>query len=400
MVEHDLSRLKLAPAPTAGRRRRRWPIVAGILAVVAVGLVAAGLNREVPVETVSVSNAYPYQAVTLLNAAGYVVAQRKAAVASKATGRLEWLGVMEGSTVKAGEVIAKLEALDVKAQAEQAAANVVAARGQLTQAEAELVDATAAYERARDLAGKKFIAQSALDAAQARFHKARAGVAAAKGSVAQALAAEKAAGVAVEQTQIKAPFDGVVLTKTANVGDVITPFSSATDTKGAVVTMADMETLEVEADVSESSLAKLKPGQPCEIQLDAFPDERLRGTVSRMVPTVDRSKATVLVKVKFADRDPRILPEMAAKVAFLSQEMAPEKRKPLTVVHKDALAQRGGRTVVFLVADGRVKEQPVQAGEAINDLVAVPGLKIGDKVVARPSEKLADGDRVKPASQP
>lgn len=400
MTEHDLSRLKLSPtAPGKAGRRRRWPLVAGVLALLLVAAAIFGINREVPVETVTVSNAYPYQAFTQLNAAGYVVAQRKAAVASKATGRLEWLGVVEGSAVKAGEIIARLEAKDVRAQAEQAAANVVAAKGQLTQAEAELIDAKVAYERAQDLAAKHFIAQSALDAAQARFHKAKAGVAAGGGALAQARAAEKAAGVAVEQTEIKAPFDGVVLTKSANVGDVITPFSSAIDTKGAVVTMADMATLEVEADVSESSLAKIKIGQPCEIQLDAFPDERLRGTVSRMVPTVDRSKATVLVKVKFVDHDPRVLPEMAAKVAFLSQEVSPEQRRPAVVVHKDALAQRDGRTVVFLVNDGKVKQQEVQAGERINDLVAVPGLKVGDKIVARPPERLSDGDRVKPAKQ-
>lgn len=400
MTEHDLSRLKLSPtAPGKAVRRRRWPLLAGFLVLAAIALAVLGLNREVAVETVTVSNAYPYQAVTELNAAGYVVAQRKAAVASKATGRLEWLGVVEGSAVKAGEVIARLEAADVRAQAEQAAANVVAARGQLTQAEAELVDARAAYERTQDLAAKRFVAQSALDAAQARFHKARAGVAAARGAVAQSQAAEKAALVAVEQTLIKAPFDGVVLTKAANVGDVITPFSSATDTKGAVVTMADMATLEVEADVSESSLARIRIGQPCEIQLDAFPDERQRGAVNRMVPTVDRSKATVLVKVKFVDRDPRILPEMAAKVAFLSREVPPEQRRPVVVVHKDAIARRDGRTVVFLVADGRAREQAVETGGQINDLVAVPGLKVGDKVVARPPEGLSDGDRVTPAKQ-
>lgn len=397
MTEPDLGRLKLPPA-SAGRRRRRWPIIAAIV-VAAAGLAVFGLEREVAVDTISVSTAYPYQAVTLLNAAGYVVAQRKAAVASKATGRLQWLGVAEGSAVKAGEVIARLEAEDVRAQAEQAAANVAAAKGQLAQAEAELVDAGAAYERARDLAGRKFVSQSALDSAQARYHKARAGVAAARGTLAQAQAAVKAAGVAVEQTLIKAPFDGVVLTKAADVGDVITPFSSAIDTKGAVVTMADMATLEVEADVSESSLARIQVGQPCEIQLDAFPDERLRGVVSRMVPTVDRSKATVLVKVRFVDHNPRLLPEMAAKVAFLSQALPAGKRRPLTVVHKDALARRDGRTVVFVVNDGRVREVAVQPGEAINDLVAVPGLKPGDKVVAHPPEKLADGDRVKPAGR-
>ena len=399
MAEHDLTRLRLDSSSASRPRRRRWPWLAGGAALLAILGLVAGSQGETPVETVTVSNAYPYQALTLINAAGYVVAQRKAAVASKATGRLEWLGVMEGSRVKTGEVIARLEARDVQAQAEQAAANIVAAQGQLTQAEAEVVDATAAYERTKDLADKKFIAQSALDTAQARFHKARAAVAAARGGLAQAQAAERAARVAVDQTLIKAPFDGVVLTKSANVGDVITPFSSALDTKGAVVTMADMSTLEVEADVSEANLAKIAVGQPCEIQLDAFPDERFQGVVSRTVPTVDRSKATVLVKVRFLNPDPRILPEMSAKVAFLSKAVADDQRRPVLVVHQDALAQRGGQTVVFQMADGRARQVVVQAGAHINDLVAVSGLKLGDKVVAKPPEKLTDGDRIKPAAK-
>ena len=129
------------------------------------------------------------------------------------------------------------------------------------------------------------------------------------------------AEVAVDYTQIRAPFDGVILSKSANVGDMVTPFSSAADSKGAVVTMADMSTLEVEADVSESSLAKIRVGQPCEITLDALPGERFRGRISRMVPTVDRAKATVMTKVQFEAIDPRVLPEMSAKVSFLSQDV-------------------------------------------------------------------------------
>ncbi len=399
MTEHDLSRLRLDHAAVAPRPRRRWWPLALAGGVALGGLAWFAGQREVPVETVSVSTAYPYQAATLLNAAGYVVAQRKAAVASKATGRLEWLGVMEGSRVKAGEVIARLESRDIEAQVEQAAANITAMRGQRVQAEAELTDARAGYERAKNLAAKRFIAQAALDSAQARFHKARAGVAAAQGAVAQAEAARRVAQVALDQTEIKAPFDGVVLTKTANVGDVITPFSSASESKGAVVTMADMASLEVEADVAEANLGKIRVGQPCEIQLDAFPDERFPGAVSRTVPTVDRAKATVLVKVGFAARDPRILPEMSAKVAFLTREMAADRRQAWIVVHKDAIAQRHGRPVVFVVAGGQVAERDVEAGEAIGDLVAVAGLKVGDRLVARVPDGLKDGDKVRPAAK-
>ena len=169
------------------------------------------------------------------------------------------------------------------------------------------------------------MAQAALDAAKMRADRAVAGIASAKAAIAVAEANARNAQVAVDYTLIRAPFDGVIVSKAANVGDMVTPFSSAVDSKGAVVSMADMSTLEVEADVSESSLAKVSVGQPCEITLDALPDTRFRGRISRMVPTVDRAKATVMTKVRFDAIDPRILPDMSAKVSFLTQEVTAER---------------------------------------------------------------------------
>ncbi|MBL0169056.1 MAG: efflux RND transporter periplasmic adaptor subunit [Propionivibrio sp.] len=389
MSEQDLSGLSIDRNRASSRisrpGRRRWLWAGTLLALAVIGFALLRLNGAKSVDTVTVTTAYPYQAVTRLNAAGYVVAQRKASVASKATGRLEWLGVAEGSKVSEGEVIARLENRDMQAQVDQAAASVTSAR-------VELQDARRALERARDLERQKYVSVSALDTAQARFDKAAAGVGV-------ALANQRAAQVGVDQTLIRAPFDGVVLTKTANVGDVITPFSSATESKGAVVTMADMETLEVEADVSEVNLGKIRIGQPCEIQLDAFPEKRMRGVVSRTVPTVDRAKATVLVKVRFVERDPAVLPEMSAKVAFLDKEVGASERQALTAVHESALAIRDGQSVLFQVVDGKVRMIPVQLGQKINDLVALtvePSvLKAGDKVVAAPPDNLRDGDRVK-----
>lgn len=385
-ADSDLSRLRIdrAAPPPRPRRRRKLLLGGGLALLLAAALLAARFGGEREVDSLSVSTAYPYQAVTALNAAGYVVASRKAALSTKATGRLEWLGVLEGSRVKAGEVIARLESKDVRAQAEQQQANV-------KMAQAELTDAKVGLTRSRDLATKKYLSAAALDAAQARYDKALAGVAVAAANARVAL-------VSVEQTEIRAPFDAVVLTKSANVGDNITPFSSAVDSKGAVVTIADMASLEVEADVSESNLAKISVGQPCEIQLDAFPSQRFRGEVSRLVPTVDRSKATVLAKVRLVDRDARILPEMSAKIAFLDKAMAEGERQVLTVVHQDALTVRDGHSGLFIIADGRAKWLPLPtAARKINELVVVDGaaLKVGDKVVARPAEGLKDGDRIK-----
>lgn len=406
----QLAKLKIdrsAPAPRSGRRR--WLKAGAALAAVAalVAVIAARTGASPEVDTVTVSLAWPSQNLALLNATGYVVAQRKAALSSKATGRLEWLGVLEGSKVKAGDVVARLESRDQQAALAQAQANIKVAQANLEQGRAELADARQAYQRATELLAQRFIAAATADAAQARYNKANAAVAAQQAAIAMAQAGAQAAQVALEQTRIRAPFDGVILTKNANVGDNITPFSSAADSKGAVVTIADMETLEVEADVSESSLAKIHPGQPAEIQLDAYPDVRLAGAVSRMVPTVDRSKATLLVKVRFDERldesRVRVLPDMSAKVAFLSQPVAPADRVPVMAVQPGALATRDGQTVLFLVSDGKVRQVPVTAGRKVGELVqlaAAPGVRPGDKAVLNPAPELRDGREVRPAGKP
>ncbi len=398
MAEPELSRLRIDRGAGLARPRRRWRRLlawALVAALLGVGVIYWRSTAPLPVKTQTVTTAFPSQAYTLLNATGYVVAQRKAAVASKATGRLEWLGVREGSQVRAGEILARLENRDVTAKREQAAANVKLARANLEQAKAELHEAERAFQRSRDLLARKFVSQAAHDTAVARLEKARAAMSAERAAVAVAEANLRAAQVEVEQTLIRAPFDGVVLTKNANVGDVITPFSSALGSQAAVVTMADMSTLEVEADVAESSIAKVRLDQPCEIQLDALPDVRFRGVVARMVPTVDRSKATVTVKVRFVDTDPRVLPEMSAKVAFLSRDLPPDLRTRRTVLDPAAVVERGGRHVVFVVRDGRAHETPVEVGGKLGDWLEVDGVHPGDEVVAGPPGTLHDGDPIR-----
>ena len=400
MAESDLSKLKIsrdpAAAPVKSRRRglKRVVLIVLVLAVAAL-LVARSMMAPVEVETATVSVAYRSQSYTQLNATGYVVAQRKAAVASKATGRLEWLGVREGSVVRQNEVLARLENRDVTSSMEQAAANIKVTQANLEQGEAELNEAQRNFNRSRDLLAKNFVSPAAHDVAIGRLEKAKAAVSGYRAAIAVAQANHRASQVAVEQTLIRAPFDGVVLTKNANVGDVITPFSSALGSQAAVVTMADMTTLEVEADVSESNLAKVKIDQPCEIQLDALPDMRFRGRLLRLVPTVDRSKATVLAKVRFAELDPRILPEMSAKVSFLSQEVPAAERGARVAVHPAAVVTRDGKSVVFAVRDGRAVQLAVEAGDKVGELLEIKaGVAAGDKLVLRPAEKLRDGMRV------
>ncbi len=399
----DLSRLKIerGMAPIRSRRRRRWVglgVVALIIAAGAAWYVAQ--PHPATVQTATVVTAFPSQQFVVLNATGYVVAQRKAAIASKATGRLEWLGVAEGSRVKAGDVIARIDSRDVRAQAQSAQAGVSAANAAVEQARVELANAQTELKRNQDLVAKGFITQSALDTAKARVDRGVAAVASAQANASAAAANARNADVTVDYTEIRAPFDGVILSKSANVGDMVTPFSSATDSKGAVVTMADMTTLEVEADVSEASLSKVRVDQPAEITLDALPDARFKGRISRMVPTVDRAKATVMTKVRFDRIDPRVLPEMSAKVSFLSQEVTAEQQQPLLAVSPDAIATREGRSVVFVVKEGTASEVAVTPGAKIGDLTAIAGaVKSGDKVVLRPPADLRSGAAVTVAAK-
>jgi RND family efflux transporter MFP subunit len=403
MAGEDLTKLKIEKSPAA-LRRRVGPFykIGGIflVALIAFLLFRGVFSPAVEVEVAPVMQVYPSRTFTLLNASGYVVAQRKASVSSKATGRLESLSVEEGSRVEKNAIIARLENRDVVASRDQAAANLNLARSNVEQARAELHDATLAYDRARELVARGFIAKADYDAAEARHQKAVAGVAASEAAVKANIAALRAAEVAIEYTLIRAPFDAVVLTKNADVGDIITPFGAAANAKAAVVTIADMNSLQVEADVSESDLGQVKLGQPCEIQLDALPESRFRGEVHMIVPTADRSKATVMVKVRFLDKDPRILPEMSAKVAFLERPVTADEQKPRTALNPAAVLDRKGKKAVFLIKDERAVETPVTLGPPIGDMVEVlGGVKAGEKIVLKPLNKVKGGDKVKVAEK-
>jgi len=401
MAQEDLSRLTINKSDRAVRKRWRiktvyW-VAAILLALILFLLYITGrLFPAVAVDTASVSRIYPSQTFSLLNASGYVVAQRKAAVASKITGRLIALSVEEGSRVKAGEVIARLEGEDARALRDQAAANLKTARANTASMRAEWHDANLNYQRKKELLRREVISRSEYDTTEASYLKAGAAVAAAEAAEKAAAAALRGAETAVDYALIRAPFDAVVLTKNADIGDIVTPLGAAANAKAAVVTIADLNSLQVEVDVSESNLSLVKTGQPCEIQLDAFPDLRFRGIVHTIVPTADRTKATVMVKVRFVDKDSRILPEMSAKVAFLSRPPRPEEERLRTTVNASALVKRDGRLVAFKIEGDRVREVPVEKGETFGDLVEVnAGLRTGDRVVLKPSTRLRDGSRVK-----
>ena len=388
----DLAALRInrSPEPAAAAssgRSRRWLAIglpaAGVLVLATVLVITGGaLGRALPVHLTAATWVSPIRSGAVLVASGYVVAQRKAAVASKGTGRLVYLGVVEGDGVRAGQVIARIEDADVKAQLAQAQANVQLSR-------AELHDAERSLARERFLGDSGFSSQANLDAVEARYERVKAGIAAAEAAV-------DAAQVALENTVIRAPFDGTVLSKNADVGEVVAPLAASAFSKSAVVTVADLRSLQVEADVAESNLEAISPDQPCEIVLDAYPDVRYPGVVAKIVPTADRAKATVQVKVAFRAYDARVLPEMSAKVHFLPRPTrVAVDTQPVLVVPGTAVAERNGRNVVFIVEGGRAVEVPVVVGRQVGSSVAIrEGLRAGVEVVDSVSARLRGGAKV------
>lgn len=406
MAAEDIAKLKIEKSEKLDKpgRRKKKPLVIAllILLVLAAGALHFGgiLAPAILVDVTTVSRFYPSQSLSLLNASGYIVAQRKAAVASKVTGRLVSLTVEEGSKIKEGDVIARMENIDVSAVRDQAAANLNTARATLEQVRADRDNAEKEYERYRQLMAKEYISRSDYDVAETRYRRTGEGVKAAQAAVRAAEAALKHSEAAVDYTLIRAPFDAVVLTKNADIGDIVTPIGAAANAKAAVVTIADMNSLQVEVDVSETSITAIRVGQPCDIQLDALADMRFRGEVHAVVPTVDRTKATVLVKVRFLDRDRRMLPDMSAKVSFLPRRLKPEEMKPRLAAARSALLDKNGKTFAYLIDVNRVREVPVRIGATYGDMVELlAGLKAGERIVVKPPKGLKEGSRIKVAER-
>jgi len=401
MADGDISKLRIKKTESIAESGKKKKIIAVLMVILL--LAVAGifykkgfLTPPVEARVSKILNIYPSQTYTLLNASGYVVAQRKAAVASKITGRLVYLGVEEGNRVKKGQVIARLENDDAVAARNRALANVNAAKSALEQAMAEFDDAALNFNRMLKLSEKGSVARSENDIAEARWKRAKAAVSAQKSSIKASEAALKEAEVLLEYATIRAPFDAVVLTKNADIGDIITPLGAAVNAKAAVVDIADMESLQVEVDVSESNITIVKSGQPCEIRLDALQDSRFRGAVHMIVPTADRTKASVMVKVAFKENDPRILPEMSAKVAFLSREVLPEEEKPLAAIPADSITGIEGKEFVFLVKESRAYKTDIKTGRRVGNMVELlSGAGIGEFVVTKPTSKVKDGMKIK-----
>lgn len=415
MSAPDLSKLRIdrdrPPAGLSLALKRNAVLAAIALALVAAATVWLRQRSAIPVHTVvamASSGETGGGAGTTVTANGYVVARTRAAVSAKVPGRLAELRVSEGSFVREGETIARLENADYRAQVAQAEANVAAARAQLIEAEAERDQHQREARRLREIRAEnaELVSAQDLEAAEARAAQAEARVRAAAARVESADAGLRFAQASLENTLVRAPFTGTVLRKEAEVGEVVAPSVGGGLTRGAVVTMADLATLEVEVDVNEAYIARITHDQGARITLDAYPDTSFAGRVRQVVPTADRQRATVQVKVSILDRDPRILPEMGARVDFLE----PERRRaevPSTSIPRifrvpaAAVFQHEGQTVVWLVRNGRLESRPVDAGPVSAGFREIrSGLLGGELLLAGGIETPIPGQRVKVAATP
>jgi len=398
-------------------------VVAGVLLV---GYRMWSVSTTPEVEVASALIESGSAGIGILTANGYVVADRKAAVSPKISGRLEYLGVDTGSRVKPGQVLARLEHHDLDAQLAEANSSLANSQSAKAQAEAELEQARAFLTQAqanmqksrlelarqtslleRGVTSKsesdKATAQAGVDEGQVKSAEAQIKAAQAKidSSSQQIRAAEariRLIEAQLEYMSIRSPFEGLVISKDAEVGETVAPaIYGGASTRGSVVTIVDPNTLEVEVDINESDIGKISPGLAAEVSLDALPNEKLPAEVRKIVPTADRQKATVKVKVSFKQIDPRILPDMNAKVTFVQKPNAGENAaSPRITVPKAAIRQQDGRSVVFVFNEGRATSQSVAVGNEFGDRIEIKqGLAGGERVIVQGGGDLSDGLRVR-----
>lgn len=405
---HDLSRLKINRdiPPAAVRKAFRVSVILASVAVVAVAVAVLAVRRgsTVPVQVVTATlsgGGTPGAGGSVsVVANGYVVARTKASVAAKVPGRLVFLGVSEGSHVQAGEVIARLENAEYAASVAQAEGNLASVKATLIETESDRDQLQREARRARELRTQNpnLVSQQDVEAAESRAAQAEARVRAQAARVQASEAGLRLAQASLENTLIRAPFTGTVLRKEAEVGEVVAPSVGGGLTRGAVVTMADLRTLEVEVDVNEAYIARVRSGQEARITLDAYPDTAFRGSARQVVPTADRQRATVQVKVSILDRDPRILPEMGAKVEFLEPEqprVAGEEPPRRIMAPAAAVKTEGDRSIVWVVRGGRLEPREVDAGPVSAGFREIrSGLLGGEQLLVGGLETPRAGQRV------
>lgn len=389
------------PPPPSGRK---WMVVVPLIAVVIAAAVWFFSSRE----TVAQVRTAPVIAIgntaataSVLDASGYVVARRMATVSAKVTGRVLEVLIEEGMRVEEGQVMARLDPVDADAQFTLANAQLSAARSTVASIQAQLTQAEAEAVRATELVERGLVSRSQHDAAVAQRDALRAQRATAQRNVQVAADSLEIARNGVDNTIVRAPFAGVVIAKAAQPGEIVSPLATGGFTRTGIGTIVDMESLEVEVEVGESYIGRVRPGMPVEVVLNAYQDWKIPADVIAIIPAADRGKATVKVRVALKEKDARIVPDMGVRVSFLETERtdAPEQPKGVRVPQA-AIVSRDGRNLVFVVQEGKVALRSVETGIAMGDgRQVLSGLSAGQSVVLDPSAELKDGDAVRIATQ-
>ncbi len=396
-------RIDRSAPPARPPARGGWIVAAVVLALAAAGGGWWWLQGARPVSVETAIASAPQASggnMAVLQATGYVTARRQATVSAQITGTLTQVLIEEGERVEAGQVLATLEDAAQKAMLAQAQARLHAAQAQLSQVRAQLAQSQRDEVRAAELLGRHLVSQQAVELARTQVVSQRALAEAQAREVDVAQANVHAAQVQLDYCTVRAPFAGVVTAKAAQVGEIVSPLSAGGGfTRTGVGTIVDMDSLEVEVDVNEAYIQRVDAGQVVEAVLDAYPDWKIPGHVIAIIPTADRGKATVKVRVGFDHKDPRILPDMGVRVSFLEDDKADTAAAPAPAgvfVPADAIVQRDGRSLVFVVDGDRARQRVVTPGQAHADQRLVEGLAAGARVVRKPGAGLADGARVEP----
>jgi RND family efflux transporter MFP subunit len=396
----DLSGLRIDDrARSAGSGRRKKRLLAAA-AVVILLLTVAMLVTRTGTPLVEVAEARPGgdpAMATLLNASGYITPRRRATVAAKITARVVDVYVDEGMVVAEGQLLARLDDSDAQRRLQAARAERSATAAQIASLRVNLVNAEREWRRQEELKADGFTSAQALDQARTAADSLRAQVAAVEEQVKTAEARIALAQQDVDNCTVRAPFAGVVVSKDAQRGEMVSPLSAGGGfTRTGIATIVDMDSIEIEVDVNESYIARVEPGQRVEAVLDAYPDWRIPAKVRTVIPTADRQKATVKVRISFDNLDPRILPDMGVKVSFLAGEQAAGRPAAKAVIPRNAARTLEGRSVVFLIRDGRVERRAVSLGtETGGEVEVTAGLAPGDQVVIGGPADLRDGQRIK-----
>jgi RND family efflux transporter MFP subunit len=387
-----------------GRRGRLYAIGALGLLVLAGGLWFGWARGRVPVVQLAVARAADPGggAGSVLDASGYVTARRQATVSAKITGKVTEVLIEEGMQVREGAVLARLDDTEAQAQLALARAQLTAARSQQAEIRAQLEQAERDHARQQELYDRKLVSPQSLDAALAQRDMLRARLAASQEQIKVAQESLAVAQVQLDNTVIRAPFGGVVVAKSAQPGEMISPISAGGGfTRTGIGTIVDMDSLEIQVDVNESYINRVAPGQPVEATLNAYPDWHIPGEVLAIIPTADRSKATVKVRIAIKVKDPRIVPDMGARVGFLDPRPAGGPAAPPppgVLIPAEAVRTDGGGAAVFVYTDGKVERRSVTLGpDTGSSRRVLSGLRDGERVVLAPPPTLQDGQAVKPA---